>query len=154
MHAEFLGHVVHGQRAQVARALGEEFRLVLDEFVGDGEDGFLAQRDGADQTAAVADLVAQVLAGFAHADTRRAYEAYTSYYLSTSGQRYWSDTGQLSVYIDDYHAELDRRLGAAHKGTEMISELYVPRPALPAFLAAVRATSASTTCGSSTGRSA
>jgi FAD/FMN-containing dehydrogenase len=49
---------------------------------------------------------------FSHADTRRAYEAYTSYYLSTSGQRYWSDTGQLSVYIDDYHAELDRRLGA------------------------------------------
>jgi FAD/FMN-containing dehydrogenase len=74
-----------------------------------------------------------------HADTRRAYEAYTSYYLSTNGQRYWSDTSQLSVYIDDYHAELDRRLGAAHKGSEMISELYVPRPALPAFLAAARA---------------
>jgi FAD/FMN-containing dehydrogenase len=74
-----------------------------------------------------------------HADTRRAYDAYTSYYLSTSGQRYWSDTGQLSVYIDDYHAELDRRLGARHKGSEMISELYVPRPALPSFLAAVRA---------------
>ena len=74
-----------------------------------------------------------------HADTRRAYEAYTSYYLSTTGQRYWSDTSQLSVYIDDYHAELDRRLGAAHKGSEMITELYVPRPALPAFLAAARA---------------
>ena len=76
---------------------------------------------------------------FSHADTRRAYEAYTSYYLSTSGQRYWSDTSQLSVYIDDYHAELDRRLGAQHKGTEMITELYVPRPALPAFLSSVRA---------------
>ena len=74
-----------------------------------------------------------------HADTRRAYEAYTSYYMSTTGQRYWSDTSQLSVYIDDYHAELDRRLGAAHKGSEMITELYVPRPALPAFLAAARA---------------
>lgn len=74
-----------------------------------------------------------------HADTRRAYEAYTSYYLSTSGQRYWSDTGQLGVYIDDYHAELDRRLGATHEGSEMISELYVPRPALPSFLSAVRA---------------
>jgi hypothetical protein len=73
-----------------------------------------------------------------HADTRRAYEAYTSYYLSTSGQRYWSDLGQLSVYIDDYHADLDRRLGSPHKGSEMISELYVPRPALSTFLAAVR----------------
>jgi FAD/FMN-containing dehydrogenase len=74
-----------------------------------------------------------------HADTRRAYDAYTSYYLSTSGQRYWSDLGQLSVYIDDYHADLDRRLGGPHKGSEMITELYVPRPALSAFLAAVRA---------------
>jgi FAD/FMN-containing dehydrogenase len=76
---------------------------------------------------------------YSHADTRRAYEAYTSYYLSTTGQRYWSDTSQLSVYIDDYHVDLDRRLHAQHKGTEMITELYVPRPALPAFLAAVRA---------------
>lgn len=74
-----------------------------------------------------------------HADTRRAYEAYTSYYLSTTGQRYWSDTSQLSVYIDNYHEELDKRLGATHKGTEMITELYVPRPALPSFLSAVRA---------------
>ena len=74
-----------------------------------------------------------------HADTRRAYEAYTSYYLSTTGQRYWSDTSQLSVYIDNYHETLDRQLGAQHKGTEMISELYVPRAALPSFLAAVRA---------------
>ena len=73
-----------------------------------------------------------------HADTRRAYEAYTSYYLSTNGQRYWSDTSQLSVYLDNYHEQLDRQLGARHKGTEMISELYVPRPALASFLAAVR----------------
>jgi FAD/FMN-containing dehydrogenase len=76
---------------------------------------------------------------YSHADTRRAYEAYTSFYMSTSGQRYWSDLAQLSVYIDDYHAELDRRLGSPHKGSEMITELYVPRPALSAFLAAVRA---------------
>jgi FAD/FMN-containing dehydrogenase len=76
---------------------------------------------------------------YSHADTRRAYDAYTSYYLSTSGRRYWSDLGQLSVYIDDYHADLDRRLGSPHKGSEMITELYVPRPALSAFLAAVRA---------------
>jgi FAD/FMN-containing dehydrogenase len=76
---------------------------------------------------------------YSHADTRRAYDAYTSYYLSTSGQRYWSDLSQLGVYIDDYHADLDRRLGSPHKGSEMITELYVPRPALSAFLAAVRA---------------
>ena len=74
-----------------------------------------------------------------HADTRRAYDAYTSYYLSTSGQRYWSDLSQLGVYIDDYHADIDRRLGSPYKGSEMITELYVPRPALSAFLTRVRA---------------
>ena len=72
-----------------------------------------------------------------HADRARAYELYTSYYLSTSGQRYWSDTHQLSVYIDDYHVELDRLLKAKSKGTEMITELYVPRAALSSFLAEV-----------------
>jgi FAD/FMN-containing dehydrogenase len=74
-----------------------------------------------------------------HADTRRAYETYVAYYLSTSGQRYWSDTHQMSLYLDNYHEELDRRLQAKVKGTEMITELYVPRSALAAFLAAVRA---------------
>ena len=69
-----------------------------------------------------------------HADRRRAYELYTSYYLSTSGQRYWSDTHQLSVYIDDYHTDLDQLLNAKATGTEMITELYVPRPALSSFL--------------------
>ncbi len=74
-----------------------------------------------------------------HADTRRAYEIYTSYYLSTSGQLYWSDTHQLSLYIDGYHEVLDRQLNAVHKGSEMISELYVPRSALAEFLSEVRA---------------
>jgi FAD/FMN-containing dehydrogenase len=74
-----------------------------------------------------------------HADTGRAYQAYVSYYLGTSGQRYWSDLNQMSVYLDDYHADLDRRLQAKVKGTEMITELYVPRPKLAAFLDAVRA---------------
>ncbi len=74
-----------------------------------------------------------------HADPKAAYDIYISYYLSTSGQRYWSDLSQLSVYIDDYHAILDAKLNASHKGSEMISELYVPRDALAAFLTAVRA---------------
>lgn len=73
----------------------------------------------------------------AHADTRRTYQTYSSYYLSTNKQRYWSDTHQLSVYVDDYHKDVDRRLGGS-PGTEMISELYVPRAALAAFLKNVR----------------
>jgi hypothetical protein len=74
----------------------------------------------------------------AHTDRASAYEVYSGHYLSTSGQVYWSDTHQLSVYLDDYHGELDRRVGAAVPATEMISELYVPRPALAGFMAAVR----------------
>lgn len=73
----------------------------------------------------------------AHADTRRTYEIYSSYYLSTHKQRYWSDTHQLSVYVDNYHKDVDRRL-AGPPGTEMISELYVARAALPKFLENVR----------------
>lgn len=69
-----------------------------------------------------------------HADPARAYERYTSYYLSTTGQVYWSDTHQLSTYFDDYHRALDARTNAAWPGTEMITEAYVPRRALPTFM--------------------
>jgi FAD/FMN-containing dehydrogenase len=73
-----------------------------------------------------------------HADKRRAFQEYAAYYRSTSGQLYWSDTHQLSVYVDNYHAALDRQLGSPARGTEMISEIYVPRAALSRFLADVR----------------
>lgn len=71
----------------------------------------------------------------AHADKRAAFERYAAYYQTTSGQVYWSDTHQLSTYLDDYHPRLDRRLAAPHRSTEMISELYVPRATLAAFMA-------------------
>lgn len=70
----------------------------------------------------------------AHTDRARVFQEYAGYYLSTQGQRYWSDTHQLSTYLDDYHAALDRRLGTAHRATETITEIYVPRPALRAFM--------------------
>jgi FAD/FMN-containing dehydrogenase len=70
----------------------------------------------------------------AHVDKTRAFERYSQHYLATDGQHYWSDTQQLGYYPDDYHGELDRRTGASTAGTEMISELYVPRPALASFL--------------------
>ncbi len=70
----------------------------------------------------------------AHTDPSRAFDMYSSYYLSTSGQLYWSDTHQLSTYLDDYHRAVDRRTGAHWPGTEMITEVYVPRPALATFL--------------------
>ncbi|HEV2802486.1 MAG TPA: FAD-binding oxidoreductase [Pyrinomonadaceae bacterium] len=74
----------------------------------------------------------------AHFDRRRAFEVYSRHYLDTSGQLYWSDTHQLSVYLDDYHAALDRASGACVRATEMITEVYVPRAALREFLERVR----------------
>lgn len=75
----------------------------------------------------------------AHTDRRRAFEVYSSHYLSTDRQIYWSDTHQLSVYLDDYHGELDARLGEGVRGSEMISEVYVPRERLVDFMETVRA---------------
>jgi FAD/FMN-containing dehydrogenase len=74
----------------------------------------------------------------AHVNRRRAFEVYSKHYLATSGQLYWSDTHQLSVYLDDYHAQLDQRLGAQVRATEMITEVYVPRAVLAEFLEGVR----------------
>ena len=74
----------------------------------------------------------------AHADRARAFEIYSRHYLSTSGQVYWSDTHQLSTYLDDYHRVLAPRLGASGRGTEMITEIYTPRDALSRFLADAR----------------
>lgn len=73
-----------------------------------------------------------------HTDKRRAYEAYADYYVSTSGQLYWSDTHQLSTYIDDYHTEVDERLGVRCPGAEMITELYVPPERFAEFMSRVR----------------
>jgi hypothetical protein len=70
-----------------------------------------------------------------HTDRAKVFEVYANYYLSTNGQLYWSDTHQLGLYLDHYHEKLDRRFGAAVKATEMISELYVPRARLGAFMA-------------------
>jgi len=74
----------------------------------------------------------------AHVDRGRAFQAYSRYYLTTSGQYYWSDEHQMSTYIPDYHETLGARLGEYARGTEMISEIYVPRDALIRFLADVR----------------
>ena len=68
----------------------------------------------------------------AHVDKSRAFELYADHYRSTHGQVYWSDTHQLAAYVDGYHDEIDR---CGRPGSEMISELYVPRHELERFLA-------------------
>ncbi|HYZ09852.1 MAG TPA: FAD-binding oxidoreductase [Pseudonocardiaceae bacterium] len=78
----------------------------------------------------------QALLVLAHTDKSRAFDVYARHYLATSGQVYWSDLQQLAVYLDDYHHGLDHLLDAEQIGTEMISELYVPRDRLADFMAA------------------
>ncbi|HEU4627191.1 MAG TPA: FAD-binding oxidoreductase [Steroidobacteraceae bacterium] len=74
----------------------------------------------------------------AHCDKRRAFDEFAAFYLSTSGQLYWSDTHQLNLYLESYHGALDVRLGRGVRGSEMITELYVPRRHLTAFMDDVR----------------
>ncbi len=74
----------------------------------------------------------------AHTDKGQAFHRYSNYYLSTSGQVYWSDTHQMSAYIEHYHEALDKQLGATKRATEMITEIYVRRNSLAQFLEDVR----------------
>jgi FAD/FMN-containing dehydrogenase len=78
------------------------------------------------------------LLALAHNDKRAAFRKFTDFYLATHGQLYWSDTHQLNLYLEDYHGALDHRLGAAVRGSEMITELYVPRSRLLPFMNDVR----------------
>jgi hypothetical protein len=79
------------------------------------------------------------LTQLAHQDKHEAFELFAARYLETSGQIYWSDSQLAASYVDHYHAGLDRRLGATVKGSEMISELYVPRARLALFMEGARA---------------
>jgi hypothetical protein len=68
-----------------------------------------------------------MLLHLAHHDKSRAYDVYAKHYLATSGQVYLSDRHQLATYLPSYHWD---------GSSEMITELYVPRPLLADFLAA------------------
>jgi len=79
----------------------------------------------------------------AHVDKAEGFRRYSEHYLATDGQVYWSDTHQMGTYVDGYHTRLDARLqaqdGTCARGTEVISEVYVPRDKLAAFLVDARA---------------
>ena len=70
----------------------------------------------------------------AHLDKSRAFQLYADYYRSTNGQIYWSDTHQLSTYVEGLDRLIDIAQGARAPGSLMITELYVPRNRLPEFL--------------------
>lgn len=71
----------------------------------------------------------------AHVDKGEAFRRYSRFYLDTDGQRYASDDQQFGVYLEGYHAALDAGLG--HRGSEVITELYVPPECIADFLAAL-----------------
>src|SRR5207253_175289 len=70
----------------------------------------------------------------AYTDREKAFKRYSDYYLSTNGQTYWSDTSQLSSYLPNYALKI-RELIGGEESSLIITEIYVPRPALPDFLA-------------------
>jgi len=73
----------------------------------------------------------------AHLDKRKAFEHYAAHYLATDGQIYESDTHQLMPYPVGYHDAIDARVGGC--GSEMITELSVPRERFAEFLPLLRA---------------
>ena len=74
------------------------------------------------------------LFALAHIDKARAYERYRDFYLKTNGQVYWSDTHQLSYYTADFESVLQQASPGYPAGSLMITEVYVPRSELPAFM--------------------
>jgi hypothetical protein len=74
----------------------------------------------------------------AHTNKSEAFKRYSSYYMSTNGQLYWSDESQMSYYPEDYHRALDKMTDAQTKSTEAICEIYVEREQLERFMAEVR----------------
>lgn len=76
----------------------------------------------------------QQLLYLAHTDKAEAFRRFSAFYLASGGQRYWSDSHQLSIYLDDYHLLLDQQLDRGCAGSEMITELYVPLQALERFM--------------------
>jgi FAD/FMN-containing dehydrogenase len=79
----------------------------------------------------------QRLIYLAHTDKAEAFERYSTHYVATSGQIYYSDAHQFADYTDGYHARVDELTDAAAPSTEMITEIYVPRERLADFMAAV-----------------
>jgi FAD/FMN-containing dehydrogenase len=71
----------------------------------------------------------RALLRLAHTDKAQAFELYARHYLATSGQLYRSDSHQLALYDGAYHADVG-------PGSEMITELYIPRALLADFMAA------------------
>lgn len=75
-----------------------------------------------------------------HVNRTEAYARFAEASLGQNGNIVWSDTFQLDrVYVDNYHALVDKKLGARVPGSESLVEFFVPRAAFGEFLDEVRA---------------
>jgi FAD/FMN-containing dehydrogenase len=70
----------------------------------------------------------------AHDNDPELFDRYANYYRSTDGQVYCSDTHQLSTYVRDYHNTLCKHFDEYFSGSEMITEVYVPRDELADYM--------------------
>ena len=82
------------------------------------------------QQAALSPGMWRELIYLAHTNKSEAFRIYSEHYKRTCGQLYLSDRMQLSTYFNGYHKEMK---GHNH-GSEIITELYVPRNFLTVFL--------------------
>ncbi len=83
---------------------------------------------------------------YSHTHKRLAFSFYTKRYLATSGQVYYHDWQLSAAYQPDYHLELDRKMHAKTKASEMVTEIYVPRSALVNFMEEARPAVARRNC--------
>lgn len=135
-----LGRDELGTGFDQARADGAhfgDFQFAIDpdspDFLDRGVFSTYAPCEGvADATRHLSDTQWRELLTLAHTDKSAAFRNFSEFYLSTDGQRYGSDDHQFGVYLDGYHDTVDNCLG--HRGSELITELYVPRNAIGQFL--------------------
>ena len=74
----------------------------------------------------------------AHTDKAEAFRRYAALQRATDGQLYWSDEVQMGLYVENYHRDLDRRLGLEVRSTDPLTELFCEREALEECMADLR----------------
>jgi len=70
----------------------------------------------------------------AHTNKSQGFAAYSAHYQRTDGKIYPGSDTQFTTYVNNYHDEIDQACGHQWRHSEMISEYYVPRCDLAAFL--------------------
>jgi len=78
------------------------------------------------------------LSYLAHTEKSKAFNTFVAHGLAMHRTIWWSDTHQLSNYPCGYHHILDHKLRARVSGSEIITELFLPRNELVAFLGEVK----------------